>query len=194
VHSVPEELAHEISWDDGTTCRVRPIRRDDDARLVAFHARLSSRTAYLRFFTVHPELSRAEVERFTQVDYDDRFALVVEHDDAIVAVGRYDRLPDSSEAEVAFVVADEYQHRGIGSLLLDELAAAALPRGITTFVASTLAENATMLGVFAHAGFKVTSSRDHETISLHFPIVPDDAYRRALAARRSGSSAGPVPC
>jgi len=85
---------------------------------------------------------------------------------------------------VAFVVTDDYQHHGIGTLLLDDLAEVALRRGITTFVASTLAENSSMLGVFKHSGFQVTSSRDHETISLRFSIVPDDRYRAALAARQ----------
>lgn len=199
----PAELEHEVSWTDGTTCRVRPIRPDDGPRLAAFHHRLSTRSSYLRFFTIHPELSADEIERFTRVDYDGRLALVAEHDGALVAVGRYDRLPDSTEAEVAFVVSDEFQHHGIGTLLLDDLAAAARPRGITTFCASTLAENHTMLGVFLHSGFRVTSSRDYETVSLCFSIEPDDQYRAALAARRSaplvGSPGGPggaapAPC
>jgi GNAT superfamily N-acetyltransferase len=139
----------------------------------------------MRFFTNHPELSPAEVERFTHVDYDDRLALVVEHDGALVAVARYDRLPDTSEAEVAFVVTDEFQHLGIGTLLLDDLAGAALSRGIMTFVASTLAENHSMLGVFYHSGYHITSNRDHETVSLRFSIEPDDRTRTALAARRA---------
>lgn len=180
----PNELEHEVSWPDGTSCRVRPIRPDDGPGLKAFHGSLSTRSAYLRFFSIHPVLSSDEVERFTRVDYDGRLALVVEHDGALVAVGRYDRLPDSAEAEVAFVVTDEFQHRGIGTLLLDELAEAALSRGITTFVASTLAENRTMLGVFSHSGFRVSSSLDHETVSLRFSIEPDDEYRAARAARR----------
>jgi GNAT superfamily N-acetyltransferase len=179
-----------VRWADGTTCHVRAIRPEDARGLAAFHGLLSSRSAYLRFFTVHPELSSAEIERFTCVDYDDRLALVVVHDGALVAVGRYDRLPDSVEAEVAFVVTDEFQHRGIGTLLLDDLAEAALQRGITTFVASTLAENHTMLGVFSHSGFRVSSSRDHETISLRFSIEPDDQYRAALLARRETSDTG----
>ena len=190
VRPYPAELEHDVGWTDGTTCHVRPIRPDDGPRLAAFHHSLSTRSAYLRFFTIHPELSEGEVERFTRVDYDDRLALVAAHDGVLVAVGRYDRLPNSTEAEVAFVVSDEFQHRGIGTLLLDDLAAAALPRGITAFCASTLAENLTMLGVFMHSGFHVTSSRDYETVSVRFSIEPDDQYRSALATRRSAPLIG----
>jgi GNAT superfamily N-acetyltransferase len=185
-------LEHDVAWPDGVTVRVRPIRPDDAQRLVDFHAGLSTRSAYLRFFTVHPELSAAEVERFTHVDYNDRLALVAEREGSLIAVARYDRLPDSDKAEVAFVVTDDYQHHGIGTLLLDDLAAAALPHGITTFVASTLAENVTMLGVFKHAGFPVTSSRDHETVMLSFSITPDDRYRTALAARQGAYRRSPA--
>jgi RimJ/RimL family protein N-acetyltransferase len=192
----PRELEHDVVWPDETRCHVRPIRSDDAERLAAFHGRLSARSAYLRFFTIHPELSAEEIERFTHVDYDDRLALVVEFDGALIAVGRYDRVPDSSEAEVAFVVSDEFQHHGIATLLLDDLALAALQRGITTFTASTLAENSPMLRVFSHSGFHVSLSRDHETVSLRFPIEPDEQYRAALAARAETlphvSSEGPT--
>lgn len=191
--SSPRDLEHDVVWSDGMSCRVRPIRPDDGHKLLAFHSHLSTRSAYLRFFTIHPELSAAEVERFTHVDFDDRLALVAERDGSLVAVARYDRVPDCGEAEVAFVVTDDYQHHGIGTMLLDDLAEAALRRGITTFVASTLAENSTMLGVFKHSGFDVTSSRDHETVSLRFSIVPDDCYRAALAARQVAYRRTPPP-
>jgi len=185
MRSYPHELEHEVVWPDGLTCKVRPIRPEDGPGLAGFHNRLSTRSAYLRFFTIHPKLSAQEIERFTRVDYDDRLALVVEHDDLLIAVGRYDRLADSSEAEVAFVVSDDYQHHGIGTLLLDDLAEVALKRGIITFVASTLAENRAMQGVFSHSGFQVSSSRDHETVLLRFSIVPDAHYEAAVAARRA---------
>ena len=98
-----------------------------------------------------------EVERFTRVDYVNRLALVAEDNSGLVAVARYDRTPGTAEAEVAFVVADQYQHHGIGTLLLERLAAAAWQRGITAFVATTLAENREMLQVFADSVFQVTN-------------------------------------
>jgi GNAT superfamily N-acetyltransferase len=179
----PWEIVRRIAWDDSVSLLVRPIRPDDGARLLAFHHYLSTRSTYLRFFSVHPELSPGEVEHFTCVDYRARLALVVECAGDLVAVGRYERLSGSSEAEVAFVVADEFQHHGLGALLLDELAAAGWARGITVFVATTLAENRSMLDVFHHSGFHVTSHRDHETILLRFSICPDDRERRRRAVR-----------
>jgi GNAT superfamily N-acetyltransferase len=100
-------------------------------------------------------------------------------------VGRYDSAPGDTEAEVAFVVADEFQHHGIGALLLDELARAAWARGITSFRAETLCENRAMLDVFHHSGFPVTSSVEYGTVTLRFPIEPTDAYRAALDDRKA---------
>ncbi len=181
----PDDLERGVACADGTCYRVRPIRPDDASRLREFHHQLSSHSVYLRFFTYHPELSPKEVARFTRVDYENRLALVAEHDGNLIAVGRYDRTPDSTEAEVAFVVADAFQHHGIGTLLLDELARAALARGITTFVANTLAENRKMLDVFFNSGFRVSSCRYSETVTVEFSIVPVEQYRAALAARES---------
>ena len=81
-----------------------------------------------------------------------------EIDGTLIAVARFDRHQGTTEAEVAFVVADEYQHHGIGSLLLDQLVFAARARGITTFLADALSESNTMLGVFLHAGFEVQTN------------------------------------
>ena len=179
----PGDLGALVILSDGTCCGLRPIRPDDADRLVEFHQHLSSRSTYLRFFTVHPTLSAKEVERFTTVDYQDRLAFVVERSGKLIAVGRFDRLGATSDAEVAFVVADDYQHHGLGSLLLDELARAARARDISTFVAETLCENKPMLDVFHHSGFEVSTKVDYGTVWLRFRIDMSDAYRRALAAR-----------
>ncbi len=181
----PHDLERDVAGDEGLRYHVRPIRPDDAARLVAFHRQLSPHSVYMRFFTFHPTLSEAEVARFTTVDYVDRLALVATVGDRLIAVGRFDRPPAATEAEVAFVVADEYQHHGIGSLLLDELARAAWQRGVEVFTADTLAENSAMLDVFRHAGFPVTSGIEYGTVTLRFPIAPTDDYRAVLAAREA---------
>ncbi len=188
----PVDLERDVVGDGGLCYHLRPIRPDDAARLVEFHRHLSPHSVYLRFFTFHPTLSATEVARFTTVDYVDRLALVATVGDRLIAVGRFDRAPGASEAEVAFVVADEFQHHGIGSLLLDELARVARQRGVEVFKADTLAENSTMLDVFRHAGFPVTSSIEYGTVILRFPIAPTDEYRAALAAReaRRGTPGG----
>lgn len=176
---------------DGSHLRVRPIRDADGAAMMAFHETLSPRSVYRRFFFAHPHLSPGEVERFTTVDYVDRIAFVVIDGDQIVGVGRYERLEGSDEAEVAFVVTDAYQRRGIGALLLDHLAGAARPHGISRFMAHTLSENRDMLGVFLSSGFPVTMSSEGGTVSVRFPIAPCEEY---LGARnRRTFRAGSVP-
>ena len=184
VGRYPVELVRDVETRDGKIVHLRPIQPEDGERLREFHERLSIRSVYRRFFFVHPKLSATETEHFTHVDYVNRLALVVEHDGQLVAVGRYDRTPGTTDAEVAFVVADEFQHHGLGTILLEDLAEAAWKNGISAFVAQTLAENRDMLDVFVKSGFQVTSSRDYGTVSVRFSIEPDDAYRSACVARR----------
>ena len=169
----PPELESEAVVAHGLSVRLRPIRADDAGKLVEFHAGLTERSVYRRYFFLHPRLAPLEVERLTHVDYRDRLALIVEVDDVLVAVGRYDRLPGAARAEVAFVVADEFQRHGIAGLLLDRLAAAAWGNGITVFVAQTLRENRAMLAVFLRSGFPVSSTSEYGTTSVEFPIDPD---------------------
>lgn len=186
----PFELVCEVETMAGTSVHIRPIRPDDGTRLTEFHEHLSPQSVYRRFFFMHPRLSLAETERFTHVDYVDRLALVAEQEDRLVAVGRYERIPGTTEAEVAFVVADEFQHQGVGTILLERLASAALKNGIEVFIAETLSENHDMLEVFIRSGFHVTSTTEYGTVSVRFPIQPDDAYQLACAGRHQGRSAG----
>ena len=128
-------------------------------------------------------LTAGEVERFTRVDQVDRLALVAEDGGRLVAVGRYDRNPGSQEAEVAFVVADDHQHRGIAPRLLAALAGAAGARGITSFVASVLVENSEMLQVFRHSGFALATSSEGGVVNV----------RLALTERHPPVDLGPSP-
>jgi RimJ/RimL family protein N-acetyltransferase len=168
----PSDLECDVTTLLGTTMHVRPIRPDDAVRLVTFHQGLSSRSIYRRFFSVHPTLSAAEVKRFTCVDYVDRLALVAEVDESLIAVARYDRCHGSPEAEVAFVVADAFQHHGIATVMLELLAYAAWRSGITTFVASTLAENREMLDVFRHSRFGASTHLASGIVEVRFSIDP----------------------
>jgi GNAT superfamily N-acetyltransferase len=184
----PAELECDVGTTLGTTVHVRPIRPDDASRLVAFHASLTPRSVYRRFFSVHPKLSEAEVKRFTCVDYVDRLALIAEVDARMVAVARYDRLRGTPEAEVAFVVADDFQHHGIATLLLELLAEAAWVRGITMFVASTLTENREMLGVFLGSRFDVHTNTEYGIVEVRFLIDP--CYCRPERITRGSDGTG----
>lgn len=178
---------------DGSEVRFRPILPADGDALVTFHDGLSSQSVYRRFFFVHPHLTGAEVERFTHVDYVDRMAYTVFDGVAMVGVGRYERIPGTAEAEVAFVVTDDHQHLGIGTLLLDHLADAARSHGVETFVAQTLSDNRDMLGVFLASGFPVATSASAGTVTLRFPIRPGEDYLAARASRRPTADGTPSP-
>src|SRR3954453_21020442 len=138
----PARWEADVVLSDGGTVHVRPIVPADGPKIEALHSRLSAETVYLRFFTPLPRLSPQLLARFVNVDYVDRMALVAELGDAIISVARYDRLPGTDDAEVAFVVDDAHQGRGLGSLLLEHLAAAGKENGIRRFVAETLPGNA----------------------------------------------------
>jgi GNAT superfamily N-acetyltransferase len=156
---------------------VRPIHPDDSLRLAVFHEALSPQTLYMRFFSPHPKLTEREVYRFTHVDFADRLALIAEIDGELVAVSRYERQTGTSEAEVAFVVADAWQHHGIASVLLDLLARSAWLCGIDTFTAVTLADNHDMLHVFSHSAFDVSTHLSGGVIDVRFSIAP--GYHRS---------------
>ena len=162
---------------DGTPVHVRGMRPDDGDALRAFHSRLSHESIVLRFFGPHPRLSDTEVERFTHVDGVDRLALVAERASQIVAVARYDRAPGSEEAEVAFVVDDAYQGRGLATTLLQHLADAARSQGIQRLVADTLSENFRMLNVFRNAGFARKFTRSSEVMHVVMDIAPSPERR-----------------
>ena len=186
--SSPDDLERDVAATDGLVYHLRAIRPDDAERLVVFHRSLSFHSVYLRFFSVHPKLSDAEVARFTTVDGVNRVAFVATVDERLIAVGRFEREAGSGEAEVAFVVADEYQHHGIGSLLLDELVRAARERGVAVLHAETLSENRAMLDVFHHSGFPVSSSVDCGVVSVRFPIAETERSRAAREEREAARS------
>ncbi len=194
--TVPDGSKNRGRWErdarigDGQVVHVRPIVPGDAAMLVKFHASLSPKSVYLRFFNFHPELSAREVERFTRVDYCARFALVVLAEDRLVAVGRYDRVEGTDEAEVAFVVEDAYQNLGVGTLLADELARAARVQGIGVFVADTLTENAGMLEMFRKTGFPVATRFEGGVVKVRFSIAPVREYLDALARREAARLLG----
>jgi len=168
---------------DGGTVHVRPIRPEDAEALVDFHELLSPETRYLRFFSAKRHLTEADVERFTRVDYRDRFALVAVLGDKLIGVGRYDRVPGTTEAEVAFVVADAHQRRGVGTLLLEYLGAAAAEYGISRFIADTLPRNTRMLDVFHHAGYQDERHFADGVVRVSFDITPTPSGVEAVERR-----------
>ena len=174
--------ATDVILRDGSTLRLRPPAAEDAAALVEFFAGLSDNSRYLRFHGF-PALEPKLVEPVLEPDWADRGALLASLDGGIVAVANWVRLRDPRAAEVAFTVGDGYQRRGIGTRLLEQLAALAADAGIEEFVAEVLHENAAMLGVFRDAGFTVTRAGERGELEIRFPIAPTSGYREQVAAR-----------
>jgi acyl-CoA synthetase (NDP forming)/GNAT superfamily N-acetyltransferase len=188
---------------DGQVAHLRPISADDRELLVDFYAQVSAESKYLRFFAPMPELSARDVVRFTNVDHVDRVAFVLTVANKMIAVARWDRIPpeeavasggdaDVVEAEVAFLVQDAHQGRGIAQLLLEHLAQAGRERGVDRFVADVLPENRRMISTFRDAGYHVDGGLRDGVMRLVFPIDSTDTSIGVMEAREHRAEAASI--
>lgn len=192
AHTYPSSWVVDVLASDGGAVALRPIVPEDADKLIAFHSKLSQRTRYLRYFGPYPTMSKRDVVKFTTVDHHDRVAFVVMLGDDIIGVGRYERLRDVGDgrsAEVAFVVADAHQGRGLGPILLEHLAGAAAENELTMFVAEVLSENRNMVSVFREAGYQVSRSYDGSVSRLEFAIDPTEALVSVRNSRERAAEA-----
>jgi acetyl coenzyme A synthetase (ADP forming)-like protein len=171
----------------GGTLRLRPPAGADADAVLAFLGHLSERSVYRRFHGF-PALRPEIVEPFLDPDWHDRGALIGTMSDdgqteQVVALANYVRLRDPARAEVAFAVADALQGQGVGTRLLEQLAATAAAGGISTFVAEVMPENEPMLRVFADAGFAVSRRLEGGTTEVRLEIAPTEEYRAAVDER-----------
>jgi GNAT superfamily N-acetyltransferase len=149
---------------------IRAVRPDDKERVVKAFRALDRRSVYLRFFSYRKELSEEELRRVTECDGVSEAVLVatVGDEETIVGLGGYVRR--GAAADIAFVVEEDFQRRGIAGRLLRQLAHIARANGITRFEADVLAENTPMLTVFRRSGLPMGTSRGagivHATLSL----------------------------
>jgi GNAT superfamily N-acetyltransferase len=149
---------HELA--DHSRVLVRPLLHKDRHQLAIGYERLSTEARRLRFFTAPSRLSDADLEYLTNLDYHDHFAwaafAIDERGQPGIGVARYIRDPTQpNHAEVAVTVLDDYQHRGLGTLLLEMLADHARRNGITTFVSHILWDNREILETLAAAGARI---------------------------------------
>ncbi|WP_328808412.1 bifunctional acetate--CoA ligase family protein/GNAT family N-acetyltransferase [Nonomuraea montanisoli] len=184
----PAHWEADVVLADGGTAHVRPIRPADADRLRAFYSRLSDESIYFRFFGPRPRLSDKEVAWFTTVDYLDRVALIATIGTEMVAVIRYDRM-SPTEAEVAFLVEDAHQGRGVASVLLEHLAATARERGIERFVADVLPANMKMMGVLRQAGYTAESSFADGVVRMTLDLTPTETSAEVTASREHRAEA-----
>ena len=151
--------------------------------------RLSERTRYLRLHFPAKEMRREDALRFCTVDYVNSYAFVAEAVEAgqkvMVAVGRYSRLPSGTSAEVAFVIDDVYQERGIGTKMIEWLAIVARKNGIDTFEALVLPENTMMMSVFQGYGFHMSKQLKNDVYHVTFPLTKTPEVMKKKAERAS---------
>ncbi|MEV6651512.1 GNAT family N-acetyltransferase [Streptomyces sp. NPDC051219] len=189
-HAYPAHWEADVVLRDGGTARIRPITTEDAERLVSFYEQVSDQSKYYRFFAPYPRLSDRDVHRFTHHDYVDRVGLAATVGGEFIATVRYDRIdaegrPASApadEAEVAFLVQDAHQRRGVASALLEHIGAVARERGIRRFVAEVLPANTKMIKVFTDAGYTQKRSFEDGSVHLTFDLEPTD---RSLAVQRA---------
>ncbi|MEP7088714.1 MAG: GNAT family N-acetyltransferase [Nocardioidaceae bacterium] len=195
----PRHWEADVLLRDGQVAHLRPISEDDADLLVDFYAQVSAESKYLRFFAPMPNLSERDVLRFTHVDHRDRVAFVLTVATKMIAVGRFDRIPPEEteepgvvEAEVAFLVQDAHQGRGIANLLLEHLAQAGRELGIDRFVADVLPENRRMLQTFREAGYRVVGGFTDGVMRVVFPIDSTDTSVGVMQAREHRAEAASI--
>lgn len=189
-HDYPDHWEADVVLRDGGTARIRPITADDADRLVSFYEQVSDESKYYRFFAPYPRLSAKDVHRFTHHDFVDRVGLAATVGGEFIATVRYDRINDrglpasapADEAEVAFLVQDAHQGRGVASALLEHIAAVARERDIRRFAAEVLPANTKMIKVFTDAGYTQKRSFEDGSVRLHLDLEPTD---RSLAVQRA---------
>lgn len=185
----PAHWEADVVLRDGATAHLRPILPSDREAYEAMYASQSENSIYYRFFAPKPKLSEKELTRFITVDHIDRVAFVLYLGSEIIGIGRYDRGVDPTTGEVAFFISDRHHGRGIGSILLEHLAAAALERGIHRFTAEVLPQNRAMLNVFADAGYEVSREIEDGFVMLEFDIDPTDRSREVMESREHRAEA-----
>jgi acetyltransferase len=173
IRPYPSRYEKPLALGDGTEIKIRPIRPEDEPLLVNFHNTLSERSVYLRYFHWMKLEQRTEHERLTRmcfIDYDRQMAFVAERDDPItgerqiVAVGRLVKSHAAEEAELAVIVSDGFQRRGIGTGIVRQLVEFARAEKLQRITASMLFENRAMQKVFERLGFRIQQGADSESI------------------------------
>lgn len=165
------------SLKNGLQVRLRAIRPDDKCLIVKAFNELEPESIYSRFFQRKTSLSEQELQKATELDFDNDVGLVVtigeEGAETIIGSGRYTayNTPDGTRcAEVAFTVEEDYHGQGMATILIQHLTAIARQKGIAQFTAEVLAQNISMLKVFRHSGLPVRQENEQEVVHVTMPL------------------------
>lgn len=173
----PEELERYETLRDGTEIFFRPVRPPDEAALSEMLYSLSASSVRTRYMTYAMAFPHKHVQRLTNIDYRQDLCIVGTvpgvSGEQIVAIAQYFLDPKTQAAEVAFLVQDEWQQKGMGTLLLDYLTQIARQRGVKRFYAKVLPTNKSMLAIFHNSGYKVGTEFDGEVYSIKYDLIKD---------------------
>jgi acyl-CoA hydrolase/RimJ/RimL family protein N-acetyltransferase len=173
----PSDLEHYATLRDGTQIFFRPIKPVDEEALSEMLYSLSEESVRTRYMTRTVSFSHKEVQQLTNIDYKDNLAIVgvvpgLGGED-IVAIAQYYLDPKTQLAEVAFLVQDEWQQKGMGTILLDYITQVAKQRGVKRFRANVLPDNKPMLAIFQNSGYKVNVEFDGDTYHISYDLTKE---------------------
>jgi acyl-CoA synthetase (NDP forming)/GNAT superfamily N-acetyltransferase len=175
---------------DGSVGVVRTLGPEDREALLTLHDEVGLDSLRLRFFSASREAGHAYVEHLlSHHEAGQVLALALWYHDRLVGLATAERNPDVTEAEVSFLVADEMRGHGVGTLLLEHLAALARTQGVRRFTADVLAENGAMIRVFLDAGFQLARHLDRGVVTVEMDTLVSEDTLRAADARESRSEA-----
>jgi GNAT superfamily N-acetyltransferase len=191
----PVKESEVVELRDGTRVTIRPIRADDAPRLQALFGRLSQESIYYRFLELRKEMTYEQARCLADLDHRTQMALVATcgqyGDEAVIAVARYEVIAGSwpPEAEVAIVVEDRHQGKGLGTLLLERLATYAVAHGIRAFRASVFHDNARVMRLIRRSGLPTESTVETGVLALRVGLdwkpVREPMACRVLEERQS---------
>jgi acetyltransferase len=168
IHPYPRHLVRQLQLNDGTDIIIRPIRPEDAEMEDRFVRELSAESRYFRFMNQVQELSQEMLVRFTQIDYHNEMALIavatVDGKEEQIGVARYTTNLDKTSCEFALTVSDNWQHRGIGHILMKDLMDVARHRDLSLMEGQVLGNNKKMLDLVQTLGFSASNDPDDPAI------------------------------
>ena len=170
----PEHYVRAWRFEDGNEVLIRPIRPEDEPAIARFHATLSERSVYLRYFHMMKldcRVAHERLARICNIDYDREMVLVVEREGDIVAVGRLVKSDDASEAEFAVLISDEVHGHGLGTELLRRLIEIGRDDRLKRITAEILPDNDHMLHICRLLGFELKHSPADHVVRAEYRVT-----------------------